>query len=138
MEVNSKPSKYTLLYSKWISNKDLLYHTWNSTQCFMPAWMGEGHGIWSRMDTHICMAEPFAVHLKLSQRCYSAIPQYKIRSLKFVGEKTHLQCTTVALGDFTHTFKEISFRIFNFLMCPFLNLISLRMSWIHSSHSFTS
>ena len=52
MEVNSKPSKYTLLYSKWITNKDLLYHTWNSTQCFMPAWMG-GREIWGRMDTHI-------------------------------------------------------------------------------------
>ena len=32
----------TLIYSKWITNKDLLYSTWNSTQCHMPAWMGEG------------------------------------------------------------------------------------------------
>ena len=31
---------YTLLYSKWITNKDLLYSTWNFTQCSMPAWMG--------------------------------------------------------------------------------------------------
>ena len=23
---------YTLLYLKWITNKDLLYHTWNSAQ----------------------------------------------------------------------------------------------------------
>ena len=30
----------TLLYLKWITNKDLLYSTWNFTQCSMPAWMG--------------------------------------------------------------------------------------------------
>ena len=26
---------YSLLYSKWITNKDLLYSTRNSTQCYM-------------------------------------------------------------------------------------------------------
>ena len=31
---------YTLLYLKWITNKDLLYSTWNSAQCYMAAWMG--------------------------------------------------------------------------------------------------
>ena len=46
---------YTLLYSKWIINKDQLYSTWNSTQCYVPAWMGGG--IWGRMDTCICVAE---------------------------------------------------------------------------------
>ena len=35
---------YTLLYLKWITNKDLLYSTWNSAQCYMPAWMGGGFG----------------------------------------------------------------------------------------------
>ena len=28
---------YTLLYLKWKTNKGLLYSTWNSTQCYMPA-----------------------------------------------------------------------------------------------------
>ena len=46
---------YTLLYSKWIINKDLLYNTWNSIQCYVPAWMGEGFG--ERMDPRICMTE---------------------------------------------------------------------------------
>ena len=41
---------YTLLHLKWITNKDLLYSTWNSAQ---PGWEG-GLG---RMDTCICMAE---------------------------------------------------------------------------------
>ena len=29
---------YTLLYLKWITNKDLLYSTGNSTQCYVAAW----------------------------------------------------------------------------------------------------
>ena len=35
---------YTLLHSKWITNKDLLYSTWNSAQCYVPAWMEAGLG----------------------------------------------------------------------------------------------
>ena len=31
---------YTLLYLKLITNKDLLYSTGNSAQCYMAAWMG--------------------------------------------------------------------------------------------------
>ena len=46
---------YTLLYLKGIFNKDLLYSTWNSAQCYMAAWMGGGS--WGRMDAYICMAE---------------------------------------------------------------------------------
>ena len=30
---------YTLLYFKWITNKDLLYSTWNSAQGYVAAWM---------------------------------------------------------------------------------------------------
>ena len=35
---------YTLLYVKWITNKDLLYSTWNSAQCYVAAWIGGGLG----------------------------------------------------------------------------------------------
>ena len=31
---------YTLLYFKWITNKDLLYSTCNSAECYVPVWMG--------------------------------------------------------------------------------------------------
>ena len=31
---------YTLLFLKWITNKDLLYSTGNSVQCYVAAWMG--------------------------------------------------------------------------------------------------
>ena len=48
---------YTLLYLKWIANKDLLYSTWNSAQCYTAAWMGGVFGEdWIRV-TCICMAE---------------------------------------------------------------------------------
>ena len=35
---------YTLLYSKWITNKDLLDSTWNSALCYVAAWGGGGVG----------------------------------------------------------------------------------------------
>ena len=45
---------YTLLYLKWVTNKDLLYSTWNSAQYYVAAgW----EGVWGRMETCICMAE---------------------------------------------------------------------------------
>ena len=48
---------YTLLYSKWITNK-VYCSTWNSTQCYVPGWMGrKTGGEW----IHVCTAE--------SQRC---------------------------------------------------------------------
>ena len=47
----------TLLYSKWISNKDLLYSTCKSTQHYVPAWIVGGGG-WGKMGTCLCMAEP--------------------------------------------------------------------------------
>ena len=38
---------YTLLYLKWISNKDLLCSTWNSAQSYVPDWMeGRFGGEW--------------------------------------------------------------------------------------------
>ena len=35
---------YPLLCLKWVTNKDLLYSTWNSAQCYVAAWMGGGLG----------------------------------------------------------------------------------------------
>jgi len=56
---------YTLLYLEWITNKDLLYSTWNSAQCYVPAWMG---GEFEREWIHVHVwLSPFTVHLKLSQ-----------------------------------------------------------------------
>ena len=35
---------YTLLYLKWITNKDLLCSTGNSAECYVAAWMGGEFG----------------------------------------------------------------------------------------------
>ena len=44
---------YTLLYLKWITNKILLYRTWNSVQCYVAAWMGgEFAGKWIQVYTY--------------------------------------------------------------------------------------
>ena len=58
---------YTLLCVKWITNKDLLYGTGNSAQCYVSAWMErefEGKYIHTRVRL-----SPFSVHVKLSQHC---------------------------------------------------------------------
>ena len=81
----------TLLYLKWITNKDLLYSSGNSAQCSVAAWMGgELGGGW----IHECVwLSPFAVHLRLSQHCQLPILQYKItffniklrKDIKYLG-----------------------------------------------------
>ena len=36
--------------------------------------------VWGRIETCMCVAESLLyVHLKLSQHCYSAVPQYKVK-----------------------------------------------------------
>ena len=58
---------HTQLCLKWITNKDLLYRTWNSAQCYVAAWM---EGEFGREWMHVYVwLHPSAVHLKLSQHC---------------------------------------------------------------------
>ena len=68
---------YTLLFLKWITDKDLLYSTVNFVQCYMVAWKGgEFGGKW----IHVCVwLSPFVVHLKLSKHDQLVILQYKIK-----------------------------------------------------------
>ena len=57
---------YTLLNLKWITNKDLLYTTWNSAQYHVAAWMGRG--VWGGggwIHVYVWLS-PFSIHLKLS------------------------------------------------------------------------
>ena len=59
--------KYTLLYFKWVTNKDLLYSTWNSAQHYVAPWLG---GEFGRECIHAYVwLSPFLVHLKLLQHC---------------------------------------------------------------------
>ena len=48
---------YTLLYLKWVANKDLLYSAGNSAQCYLAGL--DRRGLWGRMDAGTCTAEPF-------------------------------------------------------------------------------
>ena len=58
---------YTLLHLKQITNKDVLYSTGNSAQCYVAAWMGrEFGGEWIH---EYLWLNPFAVHLELLQHC---------------------------------------------------------------------
>ena len=68
---------YTLLYLKWITNKMVLYGTGNSAQCYVVAWMaGVFRGEWIHVYKWLSSS---VVHLKLSQHCYLATLQYKIK-----------------------------------------------------------
>ena len=42
----------TLLYLKWIANKDLLYSTGKSVQCHVAAWLGRSLGEHGYMYTY--------------------------------------------------------------------------------------
>ena len=67
--------RYTLLYLKWITNKDLLYSTGNSAQCHVAAWIG-GEVEGECVHVYVWLS-PCAVHLKLNHnivnRLYSKI-----------------------------------------------------------------
>ena len=43
-EPPGKPKLYIMPYLKWMANKDLLYSTGNSTQCYVTDWMGSEFG----------------------------------------------------------------------------------------------
>ena len=58
---------YTLLYLKWIANKDPLYSTWNSDQCYVVAWMrGEFGGQWMYTCVCVCVCVCMAEFLHCS------------------------------------------------------------------------
>ena len=105
---------YTLLYWKWITNKDLLYSTGNSPQCYVAAWMGgKFGGEWIHTHTHThthtyIRLSPFAVHLKLPQYCSLAIPQYKIISLRLEKKLSSLQKTIMKITLLLYYIKKNS------------------------------
>ena len=66
---------YTLLYLKWVTNKNLLYSSENSAQCLVAACMGGEFGEeWIRVCVWL---SPFAIHLKLSQSVHQLYPNTK-------------------------------------------------------------
>ena len=75
---------YTLLYLKWITNKDPLCSTGDSAACYVVAWMGgEFGGEWTHIYIWLC---PFTVHLKLSQH-YLFISYTPFQNKNFLKKK---------------------------------------------------
>ena len=58
---------YTLLYSKRITNKDLLCKTQKSTQCYVSAWTGSGFG-GERIHVYVWQS-PFTCIPETTTRC---------------------------------------------------------------------
>ena len=105
----------TLIYSKWITNKDLLYSTWNSVQCYVPAWMAGGFGgKWIHVYVWL-QCSVFTWNYHIVNRLY---PQHKIKSLKF-GEKKNFLLGHLFITGKSHNIFFIFFRLF-FFWFPFL------------------
>ena len=76
------------------SQQDILYSTWNSAECYVATWMGQG------VDGECIHAyvwlSPLAVHLKVPQHCQlhpnikSKAQGLKKRKESYQGKKVHL------------------------------------------------
>ena len=93
------------VYLKWGTNKDLLWSTGNSAQCYVAAWVG---GAWGRVVTCIMYGW---VPLLSTWSCHN-IPQYKIKSSKTKQNKKNK-------GWGIHG-KRVSVLVFNLLPYVFI------------------
>ena len=68
---------YTLLYLKWITNKELLYSTGSCAQCYVAVWMGvEFVEEW--IHAYIWLS-PFTVHLNYHNVVHWLYPNTKLK-----------------------------------------------------------
>ena len=81
---------YTLLYLNYINQQRpaVLVEETLPKVMWQPGWEGSLGGKWIHVYVWL---SPFAVHLKLSQHCQSAIVQYKIKSFKKEAGNTFKQ-----------------------------------------------
>ena len=69
---------YVLLYLKWITNRDLLYSTWNFAQCYVAVWMeGRFGGEWIYVYVWL---SPFSCLAEMIRTLLIGYTQYKIKS----------------------------------------------------------
>ena len=80
---------YPVLYLKWITNKDLLYSTWNSAQCHVAAWMGGESG--GKMDTCVCMAEALCCPPETTTTSLTGYTPIQNKKLKKEKDRTPLR-----------------------------------------------
>ena len=70
---------YTPLHLKWITNKDLLYSTWNSAQFWQSGWKGNLGGEWIHVYLWL---SPFSGRLKLSKHSFDILICLAILKMK--------------------------------------------------------
>ena len=77
-----------------------MYSTWNSAQCYVPAWIWGGFGgEW--MHVYIC-GSPFTVHLKLSQHFFLFF-SWRLITLQFCHHNFCHTSTWISHGFFGYT-----------------------------------
>ena len=82
--------RYTVLYLKWIANKDLLYSTGNSAQYDEAAWMGQCFG--GRMDMCMWMVESLHCSSEIVTTLLIGYSQYEIKSSKQDKKENKILC----------------------------------------------
>ena len=105
---------YTLLYLKWITNKDLLYRIWNSGQCNVAAWMrGEFRGEWIYVKAESLRCSPKTIMTLLIS--YTPIQN------KVLKEKKISSYGDSFAYDFVFFLVPLEFSVFSF--CHFNHIL---------------
>ena len=74
---------YTLLYLKLITNKNILYSTRNTAQCYVPAWMG---GMFGAECIHVCVwLSPFIVARQVLGLYMMLVPDKDVLEERVIG-----------------------------------------------------
>ena len=85
---------YTLLYLKWITNKDLSDSTGNSDQCYMATWMGGefwGESVQFSHSLPVChFATPWTSACQASLSITNTQSLFKLMSIESVTLSNHL------------------------------------------------
>ena len=113
---------YTLLYFKWITNKNMLYSTRNSAQCmWQPGWEGN-------FGENGCRYIYGEVPLLLTCNHHSIVNQlYPSIKYKVKKKKSYLLIAWIAISPFHH---EVLGRTNNFVSFIFLILSLTRFSFL--------
>ena len=95
---------YTRLYLRWITNKDLLYSTWNSAQCHVAAWMGGSLGENGYMYMYGWVPSLFTWNITTLLMGYTPIQNKRFKnSLSFLPYSTGAQVSCLR-GTPSHVF----------------------------------
>ena len=87
---------YTLLYLKWVTNKDLLYSTGNSAACNVAAWMEGEYGYMYMYG--LAPLLPTLNDHNIVNWLYSNI-KYKVKKLKKLKNQTKVMLGFFALWN---------------------------------------